>query len=106
MFFFRRRGMIHCAFARFLYTMNIDTRPPSPKTKRCVEGHLRHGDRRTHGRQLSAPGFDDRFDLWAGPVFAMLESCVGAIQAEEIVGVVCFHPKCEFLLRSGLEKLP
>ena len=46
---------------------------------------------------LSAPGFDDRFDLWAGPVFAMLESCVGAIQAEEIVGVVCFHPKCEFV---------
>jgi len=49
---------------------------------------------------LSAPGFDDRFDLWAGPVFAMLESCVGAIQAEEIVGVVCFHPRCEF--RCGL----
>jgi hypothetical protein len=45
---------------------------------------------------LSAPGFDDCFDLWAGPVFAMLESCVGAIQAEEIVGVVCFHPKCKF----------
>jgi hypothetical protein len=52
---------------------------------------------------LSAPGFDDRFDLWAGPVFAMLESCVGAIQAEEIVGVVCFHPRCEF--RCGLERV-
>jgi hypothetical protein len=23
----------------------------------------------------------------------MLESCVGAIQGEEIIGVVCFHPK-------------
>ena len=46
-------------------------------------------------QRLSAPGFDDSFDLWAGPVFAMLESCVGAIQAEEIVGVVCFHPRCE-----------
>jgi hypothetical protein len=49
---------------------------------------------------LSAPGFDDCFDLWAGPVFAMLESCVGAIQAEEIVGVVCFHPKCRFVWPS------
>lgn len=42
---------------------------------------------------LSAPGFDDNFTLWSGPVFAMLESCVGAIQGEEIIGVVCFHPK-------------
>lgn len=45
---------------------------------------------------LSAPGFDDDFALWAGPVFAMLETCVGAIQAEGMVGVVCFHPQCEF----------
>ena len=45
---------------------------------------------------LSAPGYDDDFALWAGPVFAMLETCVGAIQAEEMVGVVCFHPRCEF----------
>jgi len=42
---------------------------------------------------LSAPGFDDDFSLWAGPVFAMLESGVGAIEAEEMIGVVCFHPK-------------
>ncbi|KAL7516921.1 hypothetical protein ACHAWX_001890 [Stephanocyclus meneghinianus] len=42
---------------------------------------------------LSAPSFDDDFALWAGPVFAMLEAGVGAIQAEEIIGVVCFHPK-------------
>jgi len=42
---------------------------------------------------LSAPGMDDDFELWAGPVFAMLETCVGAIQAEEMVGVVCFHPQ-------------
>ena len=42
---------------------------------------------------LAAPGFDDNFTLWSGPVFAMLESCVGAIQGEEIIGVVCFHPK-------------
>ncbi len=45
---------------------------------------------------LSAPGFDDDFSLWAGPVFAMLESGVGAIEAEEMIGVVCFHPKCEY----------
>ena len=45
---------------------------------------------------LSAPGFDDDFDFWAGPVFAMLETGVGAIQAEEMIGVVCFHPQCEF----------
>ncbi len=44
---------------------------------------------------LSAPGFDDEFDLWAGPVFAMLETCVGAIEAEEMIGIVCFHPKCK-----------
>lgn len=31
--------------------------------------------------------------LWAGPVFAMLEAGVSAIQAEEIIGVVCFHPE-------------
>ncbi|KAL7532446.1 hypothetical protein ACHAXR_004628 [Thalassiosira sp. AJA248-18] len=42
---------------------------------------------------LSAPGFDDDFELWAGPVFAMLETCVGAIQAEEMIGIVCFHPR-------------
>ena len=44
---------------------------------------------------LSAPEFDDKFDLWSGPVFAMLEAGVGAIQAEEIIGIVCFHPKYE-----------
>ena len=42
---------------------------------------------------LSAPGYDDSFKLWAGPIFAMLETCVGAVQAEEMVGVVCFHPQ-------------
>jgi len=41
---------------------------------------------------LSAPGFDSDFELWAGPLFTMLETCVSAIQAEEIIGVVCFHP--------------
>ena len=44
---------------------------------------------------LSAPGFDEDFSHWSGPVFAMLESGVGAIQAEEMIGVVCFHPKCK-----------
>lgn len=49
---------------------------------------------------LSAPGFDDDFEFWAGPIFAMLETCVGAIQAEEMIGVVCFHPKCKSSLRG------
>jgi len=50
---------------------------------------------------LSAPGYDSDFALWAGPVFAMLESGVGAVQAEEMVGVVCFHPECELFPLVG-----
>lgn len=42
---------------------------------------------------LAAPGFDSDFDLWAGPVFAMLESGVIACGLEKEVGVVCFHPQ-------------
>eukprot|EP00536_Pseudo-nitzschia_multiseries_P006543 jgi/Psemu1/193363/e_gw1.140.83.1 len=42
---------------------------------------------------LAAPEFDDDFDLWAGPVFAMLEAGVVAAGAESQVGVVCFHPR-------------
>ena len=42
---------------------------------------------------LAAPAFDDDFDLWAGPVFAMLEAGVVAAGAEKEVGVVCFHPR-------------
>ena len=41
---------------------------------------------------LAAPYFDDNFDLWAGPIFAMLEAGVVAAQAQQQVGVVCFHP--------------
>ena len=48
---------------------------------------------------LSAPGYDDNFELWAGPIFAMLETCVGSLQAEEMIGVVCFHPQCKFMCR-------
>ena len=40
---------------------------------------------------LAAPGYDDDFDLWSGPVFAMLESGVVACGLESQVGVVCFH---------------
>jgi len=39
---------------------------------------------------LSDPGFDDDFPLWAGPTFAMLESCVGAVQGEERLGLFAF----------------
>ncbi|KAL3817413.1 hypothetical protein ACHAXA_011042 [Cyclostephanos tholiformis] len=60
---------------------------------KAISDMVAAGPSRVSSILLSAPGFDDCFDLWAGPVFAMLESCVGAIQAEEIVGVVCFHPK-------------
>lgn len=42
---------------------------------------------------LAAPAFDADFELWAGPVFAMLEVCVGACRAEPLVGLVCFHPE-------------
>ena len=47
---------------------------------------------------LSAPGFDDDFNVWAGPVFGMLEAGVSAIQAEEMIGVVCFHPECKWCI--------
>jgi hypothetical protein len=40
---------------------------------------------------LAAPAFDNDFDLWAGPVFAMLEAGVMAASLEKTVGVVCFH---------------
>mmetsp|Transcript_4745 Transcript_4745/g.5083 ORF Transcript_4745/g.5083 Transcript_4745/m.5083 type:complete len:565 (+) Transcript_4745:133-1827(+) len=42
---------------------------------------------------LAAPAFDDDFDLWAGPIFAMLEAGVLAAEAVSEVGVVCFHPR-------------
>ncbi len=42
---------------------------------------------------LAAPEFDSNFPLWAGPIFTMLESGVGAAGAEPLIGVVCFHPK-------------
>lgn len=42
---------------------------------------------------LAAPAFDDDFEYWAGPIFAMLEASVVAAQAESEIGVVCFHPK-------------
>ena len=41
---------------------------------------------------LAAPKFDADFSFWAGPVFASLEASVVAAQAEEWLGVVCFHP--------------
>jgi hypothetical protein len=42
---------------------------------------------------LAAPEFDKDFDLWAGPIFAMLEAGVVAARAESQIGVVCFHPR-------------
>jgi hypothetical protein len=42
---------------------------------------------------LAAPEFDEDFELWAGPIFAMLEAGVVAAEAESQVGVVCFHPQ-------------
>ncbi|KAL3922503.1 MAG: hypothetical protein SGILL_002168 [Bacillariaceae sp.] len=42
---------------------------------------------------LAAPAFDDDFEYWAGPIFAMLEASVVAAQAEAEIGVVCFHPR-------------
>jgi hypothetical protein len=42
---------------------------------------------------LAAPSYDDDFQIWAGPIFAMLEASVVAAGAEKEIGVVCFHPK-------------
>jgi len=42
---------------------------------------------------LAAPEFDQDFDFWAGPIFAMLEAGVVAANAEAQIGVVCFHPQ-------------
>jgi hypothetical protein len=42
---------------------------------------------------LAVPNFDDRFRLWAGPVFTALEHSVIAAQATKTLGVVCFHPQ-------------
>lgn len=42
---------------------------------------------------LAAPAFDEDFDFWAGPIFAMLEASVVAAQAQQQIGVVCFHPQ-------------
>lgn len=42
---------------------------------------------------LAAPEFDEDLDLWAGPIFALLETGVLAAQASSQVGVVCFHPR-------------
>ena len=42
---------------------------------------------------LAAPSFDEDFDLWSGPIFAILEASVVAAMAESQIGVVCFHPK-------------
>jgi hypothetical protein len=41
---------------------------------------------------LAAPGWDDHFAEWSGPVFALLEAGVIIADATEIIGVVCFHP--------------
>lgn len=41
---------------------------------------------------LAAPSFDDDFDLWSGPIFAMLEAGVIAAGVASWIGVVCFHP--------------
>jgi hypothetical protein len=42
---------------------------------------------------LAAPAFDHDFDLWAGPVFCLLENGVLVADATDKVGVVCFHPE-------------
>ena len=42
---------------------------------------------------LAAPEYDDQLDLWSGPIFTILETCVVVAQAEAALGVVCFHPR-------------
>jgi len=65
-------------------------------TWRAIDEMIRAGPEGRKGVSsilLAAPEFDDDFDLWAGPVFAMLEAGVVAAGAESRVGVVCFHPR-------------
>ena len=65
-------------------------------TFQAIEAMIRAGPSGKMGVSsilLAAPAFDDDFDLWSGPIFAMLEASVVAANAEKQVGVVCFHPK-------------
>jgi len=64
-------------------------------TWEAIDGMLKAGPKGKSGVSsilLAAPGFDENFALWSGPVFALLESGVLVAQAEKEIGVVCFHP--------------
>lgn len=50
------------------------------------------GPERTSSILLAAPEFDERFDEWTGPFFAILQACIVAVSLEDTIGVVCFHP--------------
>jgi len=66
-------------------------------TWRAIDDMIVHaGPSGSHGISsilLAAPGWDDDWEAWSGPLFAVLEQCVVAARAESHVGVVCFHPR-------------
>lgn len=53
---------------------------------------LEAGPSRVSSILLAAPAWDSEFDLWAGPLFALLETSVVVAEATDQLGVVCFHP--------------
>lgn len=79
----------HASFERNLIGLFADT-------WKAIDEMIKAGPQGRSGVSsilLAAPEFDDDFDVWAGPVFAMLEAGVVAAGAESQVGVVCFHPR-------------
>jgi hypothetical protein len=59
---------------------------------RCMDDMLVAGPTNISSILLAAPNFDDRFPLWSGVVFTVLEHSVMAARATDTLGVVCFHP--------------
>jgi len=76
----------HTSFAETVIGLMADT-------WKVIADMVDAGPKQVSSILLAAPGFDDKFDLWAGPVFALLEAGVVAAGAEDAIGVVCFHPE-------------
>jgi len=51
------------------------------------------GPTQTSSILMAAPAYDEQFEYWAGPFFAILQACIIAADATSQLGVVCFHPQ-------------